>query len=83
MSMTSAAPHRCAKASQVLTNMGPCRLSGNQVTTLCTAAVAELVANNCSSSCIAAGNAMLAAPCRIHPDLGQCQVHIDALNACS
>lgn len=78
--LTSAPPSMCSRASQVLTNMGPCRISGNTVNTLCTAAVNELASNGCS--CLPAGQAMLNAPCRINPQLGQCQTHINALNSC-
>lgn len=78
--LTSTPPSMCSRASQVLTNMGPCRISGNTVSAMCTAAVNELSANGCA--CTAAGQAMLQAPCRIDPGLNQCQAHINVLNSC-
>jgi hypothetical protein len=78
--LNSAPPSMCARASQVLTDHGPCRISGNTVSNMCQAAVTQLAANGCA--CTAAGQAMLQAPCRILPRLSQCQVHINALNSC-
>lgn len=78
--LTSAPPSMCAGPAQVLTDYGPCRISGNTVSNLCQAAVNQLAASGCA--CTAAGQAMLQAPCRIQPRLSQCQVHINALNSC-
>lgn len=79
--LTSSPPSVCAASAQVLTDMGPCRLSGSSVNAMCTAAANQIAANGCT--CQAAAQTMITSPCKNNHNPSQCQAAIAALNACS
>lgn len=80
---TSPPPSVCAQGAQVLADYGPCRVSGNTVNAMCTAAYADMVAGGCSPGCLDAAKTMVNPPCRNNHNSPGCPAAIAALNSCS
>ena len=80
---TSPPPSVCAQGAQVLADHGPCRVSGNTVNAICTAAYADMVAGACSQGCLDAAKLMVNPPCRNNHNSPGCPAAIATLNSCS
>jgi hypothetical protein len=79
--LTSPPPGICSAAAQVLTEHGPCKLSGSTISTICTTAATEIAAIGCS--CTTAAQTMITPPCRNTPNASECGPAIAALKACT